>query len=288
MSADFPSSSSPVVVITGAGGGIGRALVSHFLQARCRVVGLDILNMEGQEGSRREEALFFRCDVTSEEDVARAIGEAAKEFGRIDCLINNAAIASPYLSYDRFEDIDLVHFQKYININLFGPVLMMKYCVPFLRTTGGSIINISSTRARMSEPKCEGKPISHSSSFSHLRSCSLPFSPLPTGYAASKGGIESLTHATALSLSADGIRVNAIAPGWINVAAYTPSPTDNAFHPTGRVGVAADVCHACEFLMSREKSGFITGQTIVIDGGVTRKMIYPVDEAVKEAWKYQK
>jgi hypothetical protein len=100
--------------------------------------------------------------------------------------------------------------------------------------------------------------------------------PKSEAYAASKGGIESMTHALAISLQRDNIRVNAIAPGWIHVDDhYQPSRQDEEFHPVGRVGNAIDVFEMCVFLSDASKSGFITGQTMIVDGGVTRQMIYP-------------
>ncbi len=106
-----------------------------------------------------EHIIYSQCDVTSEEDVTRAIHSAAEKFGRIDCLINNAAIATPYMHYDTFDHLDMGEFHRYLSVNLCGPLLLLKVCSPFLRLTRGAVINISSTRARMSEPKCEGEGV---------------------------------------------------------------------------------------------------------------------------------
>ncbi len=140
---------------------------------------------------------------------------------------------------------------------LSGVFLTTKHATQHLRKTSGAIVNITSTRAFQSEPDTES-------------------------YAASKGGIVALTHALAVSLSGD-IRVNAIAPGWIEVRDWqktanktTPqhSDTDKSQHPVGRVGTPDDIAQAVSFLLDPEKSGFMTGETIRIDGGMTHRMVY--------------
>lgn len=254
-----------VIVISGGAKGIGRVLVNRFAAVEgYSVSACDTLFDSPSAASSKTTATttattpepetnvhYYKADVSAESDVKAFIEATLERFGRIDCLINNAAIANPYLDYNAFEDIDMTEFQRAIQVNLVGPVLLAKYCARHLRESKGSVINISSTRATMSEPKCEA-------------------------YAASKGGIESLTHALAISLQGDGIRVNAVAPGWIHVSdEYTPTDQDKSFHPVGRIGNGDDIFEICHFLSDSAKSGFITGQTITVDGGVTKKMIYP-------------
>lgn len=272
-----------VFVISGGARGIGRVLVDRFAaMEQCAVSTCDIdfasssSSLPNNDNNDTNTNVYrHQADVSQESDVKDFIQATVDRFGRIDCLINNAAIANPYLSYkddsssssssSGLEDVDMAEFQKVVQTNLVGPMLLAKYCTPHLRkaavtnnketTTkdgGGCIINISSTRAQMSEPHCEA-------------------------YAASKGGIESLTHALAISLQKDKIRVNGVAPGWIQVDTeeYTPTAEDDAFHPVGRVGAGNDIFGVCEFLADSTRSGFITGQVITVDGGVTKKMIYP-------------
>ena len=294
-----------VIVITGGAKGIGRVLVDRFAALPNYAVSTcDILFDEAtttstttlpsssstqaaadatndDDESRNGVIYRHKADVSREDDVRDFIQATIDQFGpRIDCLINNAAVANPYLAYGSsstgaLEDLDMTEFQRVLQINLVNPVLLAKYCTPYLRrdttspTTSsrpaGCIIHISSTRAQMSEPYSEA-------------------------YAASKGGLEALTHSLAMSLQKDAIRVNAVAPGWIHVpsssssdtatttaeeSSYTPTPADHSFHPVGRVGTANDIFAVCVFLADATKSGFITGQTITVDGGVTKKMIYP-------------
>eukprot|EP00977_Amphora_coffeiformis_P001533 scaffold296_cov102-Amphora_coffeaeformis.AAC.21 len=248
-----------VFVITGGAKGIGKCLVDRFV-ASCAVSTCDVL-FSGPAFLDDASCVYRHAgDVSQESDVRDFVQATVDQFGRIDCLINNAAVANPYMDYGNddngalLEQLDMDQFQRVIQTNLVGPMLMAKYCAPHLRKTKGCIINISSTRARMSEPYSEA-------------------------YAASKGGVEALTHSLAISLQKDEVRVNAVAPGWIHVAEdYTPTAADDAFHPVGRVGKGDDIFGVCEFLSDSTKSGFITGQTITVDGGVTKKMIYPEEE----------
>lgn len=160
-------------------------------------------------------------------------------------LVNNAGLSW----FGPLEEFSVAQFDRVLAVNLRGPYLCARYAAPLLRAAGeGAIINIASTRAIMSEPGGEA-------------------------YGASKGGILALTHALAISLG-PAVRVNAIAPGWIDVAGEPLSAADHAQHPVGRVGCPGDIARACFFLGDPSESGFMTGQTMVIDGGMTRKMIY--------------
>jgi NAD(P)-dependent dehydrogenase (short-subunit alcohol dehydrogenase family) len=192
--------------------------------------------------------------VASERDVRRAVSGCVRWGKRLDGVVNNAGIADPEIG--PIEDVSLATWRKFIDVNLTGAFLVTKAAVPHLRRTSGAIVNISSTRAQQSEPETEA-------------------------YAATKGGILALTHALAISLGPK-IRVNAISPGWIATDEMAPrdkrrapklSRTDHAQHPVGRVGRPDDVAGLCAWLLSSE-AGFVTGENVVIDGGMTRKMIY--------------
>jgi NAD(P)-dependent dehydrogenase (short-subunit alcohol dehydrogenase family) len=166
-----------------------------------------------------------------------------RRFGRLDALVNNAGIASP--GNGPVEKLALAEWNRRIGVNLTGAFLMTKHAAPHLRRARGAIVNIASTRALQSEPDTEA-------------------------YAASKGGLVSLTHALAMSLGPQ-VRVNCVSPGWI---AHTPvKKKDHAQHPVGRVGRDQDVAELVAFLLS-DAAGFATGQNYVLDGGMTKKMIY--------------
>lgn len=181
----------------------------------------------------------IRCDVGNEEQVAAAFAQLG--WDRVDLLVNNAGIADPVNG--PIESLSLADWRKVTDSHLTAAFLMTRACVP-LMGEGASIVNMASTRAFMSEPDTEA-------------------------YAASKGGLVGLTHALAISLGAK-IRVNAIAPGWIT-SDPDLSPEDHAQHPTGRAGRPDDIAKAVLYLAG---AGFMTGQVLTLDGGMTRKMIY--------------
>ncbi|WP_438432067.1 glucose 1-dehydrogenase [Gorillibacterium sp. sgz500922] len=246
-------------LITGGGQGIGRALAIKFAEdgyavSLCDVdkdAGLEVVKHIRSFGGT---AMFLRADVAFEEDVLRWVRLSAEEFGRIDALINNAGISrnAPFL------ELSAEDFDRVLGVNLRGTFLSSREAAKIMtRTGGGSIVNLSSTRALMSEPGTEA-------------------------YSASKGGILALTHAMAVSLGPLGIRVNAVSPGWIETGdwqlssrATVPrhSERDRLQHPVGRVGVPYDIADLCLYLCSGQ-AGFITGQNLVVDGGMTVKMIY--------------
>ncbi|RCK50291.1 oxidoreductase [Thalassospira profundimaris] len=250
-----------VAFVTGGAQGLGLGISLHLLNAGWKVMMFDLDEeagrkaMEALSTEKRERCLFFAGDVANEDDVALAIQRTIDRFGRIDGLVNNAGIANP--DNGPFEHLAWESWLRVINVNLGGAFLAAKHATQHLRKNKGAIVNMASTRAFQSEANSEA-------------------------YAATKGGIVALTHAMAVSLSG-AVRVNAIAPGWIEVADWqksanrsTPvhSETDKSQHPAGRVGIPADIANAVAFLLDGEKSGFITGETLRIDGGMTHKMIY--------------
>jgi NAD(P)-dependent dehydrogenase (short-subunit alcohol dehydrogenase family) len=245
-----------IVVVTGGGQGIGRAIAARFVEegAKVLVFDTDAAAAEDAASEYGEAVCAMAGSVADEADVTRAIEKAVSWGGRLDVLINNAGIADP--DNGPIETLQLARWQRMIDTNLTGPMLCAKHAVPHLRTRRGAIVNITSTRAYMSEPNTEA-------------------------YASSKGGLVALTHALAVSLG-PAVRVNAIAPGWIATSAWRPRKTreaptlrdvDHEQHLVGRVGRPEDVAGLCAYLAS-EDAGFITGQVFTIDGGMTRKMIY--------------
>lgn len=246
----------PTAIVTGGAQGIGRAAVKRLLEKGVNVVIADADEEAGRETAEEYAHLgnirFIPCDVSDEAQVRRLIAETMSAFQGIAALVNNAGIS-------RFKPLDeatLADWNAVIGVNLTGSFLCSKYAAPYLRVAGGAIVNIASTRALMSEANTEA-------------------------YAASKGGIVALTHALAVSLGPQ-VRVNCICPGWIEVGEWkkksvrgTPrhSEQDRLQHPAGRVGVPEDIAALVDYLISQE-AGFITGANFVVDGGMTRKMIY--------------
>ncbi|QWC56898.1 SDR family oxidoreductase [Erythrobacter sp. 3-20A1M] len=246
------------IVITGGGAGIGRASALHFHGLGWCVAALDkdgdaLAELAGLLPA--SDCLTLECDVGVEDEVEQAfaaIGDWLDD-APLTCLVNNAGIADPYAG--PLEDLALDKWQAWIDASLTGAFLCSRAAVKLLRRAeGASIVNISSTRAVMSEPE----------SFA---------------YAAAKGGVDALTHAMAVSLGPD-IRVNAIRPGWIETRdwqkeAEREDPNhrakDREQHPAGRVGRPQDIAEAIEYLAG---AGFVTGQHVNVDGGMTVKMIY--------------
>lgn len=240
------------IVITGAARGLGLGMTRYFLGHDYQVLGVDI---DKEALARLDQAQvpglqLVHLDVTEESSVQNLARLVETRFGRLCGIINNAAISLPW--HEPIDRLLLSHWQRVLAVNLTGPMLICKHLSPLLEN-GGGIVNIGSTRAHQSEAHCEA-------------------------YAASKGGLIALTHALAISLG-PRIRVNAISPGWIDVSALqpghmpAPAPADHAQHPAGRVGEANDVAALARFLLSAE-SGFITGQEFVVDGGMSKRMIY--------------
>ena len=249
----------PIAVITGGGQGIGKGICQKLVADGYQVIVADADGEAAEETARelasQGSAQAVVVDVSDEDSVVRLFDLVTKRFGRLDALVNNAGISSP--ESGPIEELSLEHWNKVIGTNLTGMFLCTKYGTPLMRLhRGAAIVNIASTRALQSQPHTEA-------------------------YAASKGGIVALTHALAVSLGPD-IRVNCISPGWIVVddwkkasESHAPElrPADHAQHPVGRAGVPPDIAEMAAFLLST-KARFITGQNFVVDGGMTKKMIY--------------
>jgi len=230
-------------IITGGAHGIGKGIAEKLLSKNMQVIILD--NNESYIKALPENKLLFPflCDVGNPEEVEKKIATITADFPQIDYLINNAGISE----FKEIKDLNIEEWNRIISVNLSSVFYMVKNILPYF-SEKSAVINIASTRALMSEANTEA-------------------------YSASKGGVVALTHALAISLGSK-VRVNCISPGWIEVNGYDKlSQEDHLQHPAGRVGYIEDIAEAVEFLLS-EKAGFITGQNIVIDGGMTKKMIY--------------
>ncbi len=222
-------------LVTGGAHGIGRGIALALAGLGWQVAVADL--------RRTTDFFFVRTDVSREAAARACVRAVAKRFGRLDALVNNAGIADPHNG--PVEKLDLREWNRRIGTNLTGAYLMAKHALPHLRRARGAIVNIASTRALQSEPDTEA-------------------------YAASKGGLVALTHALAISLGPQ-VRVNCISPGWIS---HRPvRKKDHAQHPVGRVGGDQDVAALVAYLLS-DAAGFITAQNFVVDGGMTKKMIY--------------
>jgi NAD(P)-dependent dehydrogenase (short-subunit alcohol dehydrogenase family) len=245
-----------VAFITGGGQGIGKAIALRLLESGMKVVIAETDPDAGRETEAeyrgKGDIFFVRTDVSREDEVKNAIAHTQTRFGGIDALINNAGT----MTTRPLTELTFEEWKRVLGVNLTAPFLCAKHAAPILRERKGSIVNIASTRALMSEPNTES-------------------------YAASKGGLVALTHALAASLAPD-VRVNCISPGWIDVSEWKKTgkrkpaelrPEDHAQHWAGRVGRPEDVAALVAFLIGPE-AGFITGADYVLDGGMSRKMIY--------------
>jgi len=244
------------VVVTGGAQGIGKAISKMFLAKGAWVSSWDIDQgalMECKNEWRSFQFFLpFQCDVSNPENIKNTLGLLRQERQSIDILINNAGI----LDNKPIEELKPEEWDRVLNVNLKSIYLMVHFCLPYI-LPGSVIINMASTRAFMSESNTEA-------------------------YSASKGGVISLTHSLAISLAPKKVRVNSISPGWIETRDWKKesqreksilTTIDHQQHPAGRVGVPEDIAHACLFLSSSEAS-FITGANLIVDGGMTIKMIY--------------
>lgn len=240
------SMTSKVVLVTGGAKGIGKGICERLANDDVIVVAVDIDEDAGFElVANNPRIRFRRADVTNEPEISSVITEVQTLFGRLDGLVNNAAIATPY--NDPIETLELQDWNRIIAVNLTAPLMVTKLCTPMLKACNGSVVNISSTRAAQSEPNTEA-------------------------YSASKGGLISLTHALAASLG-PSVRVNCVSPGWIDTNHADLRPIDHSQHLTGHVGKVEDVASMVRYLLSNDAS-FISGQNFTVDGGITKKMIY--------------
>jgi NAD(P)-dependent dehydrogenase (short-subunit alcohol dehydrogenase family) len=230
----------PLALITGGGRGIGRAIAERLVRDGWQAIILD--RAEPPEPLPFPHR-FIRADVSDEAAVGRVMAGLAVEGGHLGALVCNAG----FMIRKPIEELSLGEWQSVIGTNLTSIFLLARGAAPLLRAAKGSILTIASTRAHQSEPNTES-------------------------YAASKGGILALTHALAISLGPD-VRANCISPGWIDTQGGAMSAEDHAQHPAGRVGRVEDVASLAAWLVGPD-SGFVTGAEFIVDGGMTRKMIY--------------
>ena len=242
-----------VVVVTGSTGGIGSATAGVFAEAGWTVIGVD-----RRDGERKGIHHFFRADLADEETSLRTFEAIGRDTGGIDALVNNAAVqvCKPFV------DTTVAEWDEVMSANVRSVYLAVRHAYPFMRGAGGAIVNVSSVHA-------------------------LATSISIAAYAASKGAVLALTRALALELAPDRIRVNAVLPGAVDTpmlrAGLGRGPLGGAGaddlvarlgarHPLGRVGLPVEIAHAILFLCDREKSSFITGQALVVDGGAAARL----------------
>lgn len=226
-----------VVIVTGGANGIGRCIADEF-----RSEGAIVYVVDKQEGEH------FVGDISKKEVIEAFVAEVLSKHNKVDIIINNALPLMKGIDECSYEE-----FQYALSVGVAAPFYLVKLCMPYL-ADNASIINISSSRDRMSQPQTES-------------------------YTAAKGGIAALTHALAVSL-AGRVRVNSISPGWIDTTNTVYEGPDAIQQPVGRVGNPMDIANMVLFLCS-EKAGFITGENICIDGGMTHQMIYHGDNGWK-------
>jgi NAD(P)-dependent dehydrogenase (short-subunit alcohol dehydrogenase family) len=229
-----------VALVTGGAKGIGAGIATRLSQDGWRVVVAD----RDTAGAAPAGGRYVVADVGDEAAVAALVRSIEATEQRLDALICNAG----FMIRKPIGELTLAEWSSVLTANLTSTFLLVQAAEALLRAAKGAVVTIASSRARMSEPNTES-------------------------YSASKGGLVALTHALAISLGPE-VRVNCISPGWIATKGPSPTPAEHAFHPAGRVGTADDIAALAAFLLGRD-SGFITGAEFVVDGGVTRKMIYP-------------
>ncbi|MBQ1240561.1 MAG: SDR family oxidoreductase [Lachnospiraceae bacterium] len=222
-----------VVIVTGGANGIGKCISEEFAKAGAHVCIIDLCEND-----------YFQGDLADKDTLERFAEKVISEYGHVDVLVNNAIPLSRGIAEASYED-----FEYALKVGVTAPFYLSKLFVPYF-SKGASIINISSSRDRMSQPQTES-------------------------YTAAKGGIAALTHGLAMSL-AGMVRVNSISPGWIDTDYTVYEGPDAVQQPVGRVGNPLDIANMVLFLCS-DKAGFITGENICIDGGMTKQMIYHND-----------
>ena len=222
-----------IAVVTGGARGIGRCIREAFEAAGATVCVIDLLDND-----------YFVGDLADKETLERFAAKVISDYGRVDYLIHNAAPKMCGITEGGYED-----FEYALKVGVTAPFYLTKLFMPYF-AEGASIVNISSSRDRMSQPETES-------------------------YTAAKGGISALTHALAVSLAGKA-RVNSVSPGWIDNAYTVYEGPDATQQPAGRVGMPPDIANMVLYLCS-DMAGFITGENICIDGGMTRLMIYHGD-----------
>jgi NAD(P)-dependent dehydrogenase (short-subunit alcohol dehydrogenase family) len=237
----------PVALVTGGAKGIGRVIARHLLSSGWRVGVLDLADsaLHRAFSPRDRRVLIVGGDVRDEDIVSGAVTNLVRHFGRLDGVVSNAGI----MIRKPLQELTLSEWNRVIDTNLTAAFLLARAAEKSLRKARGAIVNIASTRALMSEPNSES-------------------------YSATKGGLVALTHALAISLGPD-VRVNCVSPGWIATERHgVLRRKDHTQHPVGRVGKPEDIAEIVAWLLDAKRSGFVTGANFIIDGGMTRKMIY--------------
>lgn len=230
-----------VVVITGGSQGIGQYLTQAYLDLQAKVIVFDIAP------NKNPEAEFYQVDLGQTDQIEQAFDKIQTQYSKVDILINNGAVAN----FNKpLQELTFEEFSRVIDVNLKGSFACSRRFIGLNNHQPyGRIINIASTRWNQNESGWDA-------------------------YGASKGGVVSMTQSMAISLSDRPITVNAISPGWIQVEGYERlNRLDHEQHPSGRVGKAQDIVNACLFLTHPEND-FINGHNLVIDGGMSKKMIY--------------
>jgi NAD(P)-dependent dehydrogenase (short-subunit alcohol dehydrogenase family) len=246
------SLSGKVALITGGSSGIGRAIALKLSQAGAKIAILDIKECEDLlDEIGRDKARFYKCDVTSADEVREVIRSVYEEFGRIDIVVNSAGVIVRKDAVETSED----EWDKVLNVNLKGPFLVSKYSIPYMiRGGGGSIVNVAS-------------------------GWGLKGGPRAVAYCASKGGLINMTRAMAIDHGKDGIRVNCVAPGDVDTPMLRSEAEqlgmkwedfvrEASNRPLARIGKPEDIANAVLFLVS-DMASWITGATLVVDGGGT-------------------
>lgn len=229
--------SDKIAIVTGGARGIGRCIKEQFEASGATVCVIDVLDND-----------YFVGNLANKESLEEFANKVISDYGRVDFLINNAAPMMCGIENGSYED-----FEYALKVGVTAPFYLSKLFVPYF-TKDASIVNISSSRDRMSQPQTES-------------------------YTAAKGGISALTHALAVSLAGKA-RVNSISPGWIDTSYTVYEGSDAVQQPVGRVGNPTDIANMVLYLCS-DMSGFITGENICIDGGMTKQMIYHGDNGWK-------
>lgn len=240
------SAAKPVALITGGAKGIGRATARHLVASGWQIGIIDLPDSGLRRAFAQERnVLAIEGDVRDEEAASDAVEAILHRFRRLDGVVSNAGI----MIRKPLGRLTLSEWHRVIDTNLTAAFLLARATEKPLREAHGAIVTVASTRALMSEPNTES-------------------------YSASKGGLFALTHALAISLAPD-VRVNCVSPGWIETKDYSGlRRKDHTQHPAGRVGKPEDVAELVGWLLDGKRSGFVTGANFVIDGGMTRKMIY--------------